>query len=94
MPLARPLCNHESKSKSKVVHQNRLWLYTGANAPTWFEEQNTPSTHPMAMKSANAMAKPTAQADSELESTTNAVEQETLLRRSSWNRHPPLFYQA
>ena len=27
------------KSKPKVVHRNRLWLYTGANAPTWFEEQ-------------------------------------------------------
>ena len=48
----------------------------------------------MAVKSADATAKPTAQADSEVESTTNAVEQETLLRRSSRNQHPPQFYQA
>ena len=42
----------------------------------------------------DTIAKHTAQAHSEVESTTNAVEQETLLKRSSQNRHPPQFYQA
>ena len=78
------------KSKPKVVHRNRLWLYTGANIPTWFEEQNTrPTTRPM-----DATAKPATQTNSEIESTANAGEQGTLLRRSSRNRHPPQFYQA
>jgi hypothetical protein len=75
------------KSKPKVVHRNRLWLYTGTNAPTWFEEQQ--NTQSMPVKSADATAKP-----AELENTSNVVEQETLLRRSSRNRHPPQFYQA
>ena len=54
-PLARPLHNHKkyqrlglqntAKSEVKVVHRNHLWLYTGANARTWFEEQNTYLTY-------------------------------------------------
>lgn len=34
------------RTKPKVVHRNRLWLYTGKSRPTWFDNGNT-SDHPL-----------------------------------------------
>ena len=36
-------------TKPKVVHRNRLWAYTGANAPTWFEATERAAKLPLAL---------------------------------------------
>ena len=28
------------KAKLKVVHRNRLWKYSGSNAPGWYQQEN------------------------------------------------------
>ena len=33
------------RTKPKVVHRNRLWTYSGANAPTWFHDTEELPSH-------------------------------------------------
>lgn len=88
------------RSKPKVVHRNRLWLYTGANAPTWFQNktENVSEEHIAEMAQATAPTEPD-NASIECEQNQNTmpdISQGTPSppRRSGRNRHPPQFYQA
>ena len=76
--------------KPKVVHRNRLWLYTGANPPTWFRA--IPG---------NATATPTDELDTNTRQPTLVQEYSTpegnpeqQPRRSSRQRRPPDRYGA
>ena len=90
------------KSKPKVVHRNRLWRYTGANSPTWFQAQHNTLSTPV--ETTTATTESAAAECTEASNTSAGCElneltkpdklKETLPRRSSRNRHPPLFYQA
>ena len=31
-----------ANTKPKVIHQNRLWIYSGFNAPSWFKLPSSP----------------------------------------------------
>ena len=66
-------------TKPKVVHRNRLWAYTGANAPTWFKATEwavkLPSCHTGTLAS-------------------GATDHESQLRRSNRLRRPPNRYGA
>ena len=90
------------KSKPKVVHQNRLWHHTGANSPTWFQAKH--NTLSMPVETTTAITKSAGAECTKASNTSAGCEfnelakpdnlMETLPRRSSRNRRPPLFYQA
>lgn len=91
------------KSKPKVVHRNRLWRYSGANPPTWFQTQHnalsTPIETTATTNNSTAAAACTEPTNTSTECESNGLTKpnkpvETLLRRSSRDRRPPLFYQA
>ena len=70
-------------TKAKVVHRNRLWAYTGANAPTWFEATE---------RAAKSPSRPTGPRASG--ATDHPVPNESQLRRSNRLRRPPNRYGA
>ena len=87
------------RSKPKVVHRNRLWLYTGANAPTWFQNK----AENVSKESIAEMAQAAAPTEPENTSIECEHDQNTMPNisqgtpsplRSGRNRHPPQFYHA
>ena len=78
--------------KPKVVHRNRLWVYSGCNPPTWFSAtlQNTPATPtgcPTVVLEATSK-----QPSPELGCSMPGVNTSQLPRRSSRQRRQPEHY--
>ena len=68
-------------TKPKVVHRNRLWAYTGANAPTWFEATEQAAKLPSCPTGTLASG-----------ATDHPVPNESQLQRSNRLRRPPNQY--
>ena len=88
------------RSKPKVVHRICVWLFTGANASTWFQNKTeNVSEEPIAEMSQAATPTETENTSVECEHDLNTmpdISQGTLSppRKSGRNRHPPQFYQT
>ena len=85
------------RSKPKELHCNRLWKYTGANLPTWFNNQSSSNLSESSTNSTNHELTVNLPDESEqlvLTSTENLSQEDTcndptLPKRSTRTRHPP-----
>ena len=71
------------KQKPKVVHRNRLWKYSGSNAPDWYKQGNSTLE---SVDHQNMNADNLAQIEPEL------ILKPLGLRRSNRTRRPPVYY--
>ena len=83
-PTDTPHMHASTHTGTKVVHQNRLWAYTGANAPDWFQGKE-PAARPSSHTPAGTVAD---------EATNHPTTDKSPrpLQRSKCLRRPPDFY--
>ena len=79
------------KAKPKVVHRNRLWHYSGINAPTWYHAHEQESTSPAGMTTATTPEREQNTSPAETLTTSNELPIEPL-RRSDRSRRAPVRY--
>ena len=86
--------------KPKAVDRNRLWHYTGENAPTWFEKEQNTQCLPVEYTTTSATTDTTesseqfmsSEHDTGNESAVQDTSETSDLRRSTRTRRPTQFY--
>ena len=77
--------------KPKVVHRNRLWRYTGENAPTWFEKEQNTQCLPVEYTTTSATTD-TSEHETGNESAVQDTSETSDLCKSTRTRRPTQFY--